>query len=203
MFARYTTVRGDPSKIDAAIDLVDGATRTSVEATEGNLGFGVLADTKGGRLIGASYWDSAESMRASEAPLAATRASAAAALGGEASIERFEVTLGFRHSIPGRGAVVRLSHLEVDPARVDEAISLMHEETAPRVKGADGLCSVQQLLDRETGAGMIVTTWENQAAVEAFWPVAEQLRARAGDRVGVRFDDLDTYTMIRTTVRLD
>jgi heme-degrading monooxygenase HmoA len=203
MFARYTTVRGDPSKIDAAIEVVDGAARASVEATEGNLGFGVLADAKGGRLIGASYWDSAESMRASEAALADTRASAAAALGGEASIERFEMTLGFRHSIPGRGAVVRLSHFEMDPARVDEAISLMREETAPRVKGADGLCSFQQLLNRATGAGLIVSAWESQAAAEAFWPVAEQLRARAGDRVGIRFGDLDTYTMIRTTVRLD
>jgi heme-degrading monooxygenase HmoA len=98
---------------------------------------------------------------------------------------------------------VRLSRLEVDPARVDEAISLMREETAPRVKGADGLCSFQQLLDRDTGSGMIISTWESQAAAEAFWPTAEQLRARAGDRVGVRFGAMETYTMIRSTVQLD
>jgi heme-degrading monooxygenase HmoA len=98
---------------------------------------------------------------------------------------------------------VRLSRLEVDPARVDEAISLMREETAPRVKGAEGLLSFQQLLDRNTGSGMIVTTWESQAATEAFWPTAEQLRARASDRVGVRFGPVDTYTMIRSTVQLD
>jgi heme-degrading monooxygenase HmoA len=203
MFARYTTVRGDPNKIDAALDYVDGQARAAVEGTEGNLGFAVLVDSEGGRILGASYWDSAESMRAAEASLADTRSAAADALGGEVDIERFEVALGFRHSIPARGAVARLSRLEVDQARIDEAISLMREENVPRVKGAEGLCSFQLLLDRETGAGMVVTAWESQAAAEAFWPTAEQLRARASDRVGVRFTELDTFTMIRTTVRLD
>jgi len=203
MFARYTTVRGDPSKMESAIDYVDGQARAAVESTEGNRGFAVIADAEGGRIIGASYWDRAESMRASEAGLAGTRDDAAAALAGEVSMESFEMTLGFRHSIPARGAIVRLSRLEVDPARVDEAISLMREETAPRVKGAEGLLSFQQLLDRNTGSGMIVTTWESQAATEAFWPTAEQLRARASDRVGVRFGPVDTYTMIRSTVQLD
>ncbi len=203
MFARYITVRGDPSKLDAAIDYVDGKARAAVEATEGNRGFAVVVDAEGGQLIGASYWDTAESMRAAEEKLADTRAAAREAMDGEMSIERFEVALGFRHSIPARGAAVRLSRLEVDPARVDEAISLMREESVPRVKGAEGLCSFQLLLDRQTGAGMVVTAWESQQAASAFWPTAEQLRARASDRVGVRFTAPDTLTMVRTTVQLD
>ena len=93
-------------------------------------------------------------------------------------MERFEVVVGFRHSIPARGAVARISRFEVEPARVDEAITSMSEESVPRVKGADGLCSFQLLLDRDTGRGMVVSSWENQAAADAFWPTAEQLRAQ-------------------------
>lgn len=203
MFARYTTVRGDPAKVDAAVEYIDGAAREAVEATEGNRGFAVLADYGGGQVIGASYWDSAESMDASEPKLEDTRAAAAAALDGELTIERFEVVLGFRQSIPARGAVVRLSRFEMDPSRADEALSLLREESVPRLKGADGLCSFLTLLDRERRAGIIVTSWENQAAAEAFWPVAEQLRARASDRVGIRFEPFDAFTMIRSTARLD
>ena len=203
MFARYTTVRGDPNKIDAAIDYVDGQARAAVEGTKGNLGFAVAADADGGRLVAASYWDSAESMRAAEASLADTRAAAADVLGGEVSLERFEVALGFRHSFPARGSAVRLARLELDPARAEEAISLMREENMPRVKGADGLCSWQLLLNRESGSGMVVTAWESHEAAEAFWPTAQQLRARASDRVGVRFAAPDDVTMIRSTVRLD
>jgi heme-degrading monooxygenase HmoA len=203
MFARYTTVRGDPDKIEAAIEYVDGEGRAAVEATPGNVGFAVVADPAAGRLIGASYWDSRESMTNAESALAEIRARAADTAGGEVSIERFEVVVGFRHSIPARGALARLSRFQVEPARVEEAITGMREESVPRVKGADGLCSFQLLLDRDTGSGMVVSAWENPAAADAFWPTAEQLRARATERAGVRFLDVENYTVIRTSVRLD
>jgi heme-degrading monooxygenase HmoA len=203
MFARYTTVRGDPDKIEAAIEYVDGEGRSAVEATQGNLGFAVVADPAGGRLIGASYWDSRESMADAESALAEARERAANTADGEVNMERFEVVVGFRRSIPARGALARLSRFQVEPARVDEAITNMREESLPRVKGADGLCSFQLLLDRDTGSGMIVSSWENQEAADAFWPTAEQLRARATERAGVRFLDVENYTVVRTTVRLD
>jgi heme-degrading monooxygenase HmoA len=203
MFARYTTVRGDPAKIDSAIDQVDGHARAAVEATEGNRGFAVVADTEEGRLVGASYWDSAESMRASEDSLEWTRADAAAALAGTVSTESFEVMIGLRHSIPARGAAVRIARLEVDPTRVDEMVSQLREDSVPRVKGAGGLCSFQLLVNRESGAGMVVTAWENADSADAFWPTAEQLRARTSDRVGTRFEMPETLTLVRTSVRLD
>jgi quinol monooxygenase YgiN len=203
MFARYITVRGDPDKIETAIEYVDGEGRAAVEATQGNLGFAVVADPAGGRLIGASYWDSRESMTDAESALAEPRARAASTADGEVNMEHFEVVVGFRHSIPARGALARLSRFQVEPARVEEAIANLREESVPRVKGADGLCSFQLLLDRDTGSGMIVSSWENQAAADAFWPTAEQLRARAAERAGVRFLDVENYTVVRTSVRLD
>jgi heme-degrading monooxygenase HmoA len=202
MFARYTTVRGDPGKLEAAIEYVDGEARAAVESMPGNLGFAVVADPAGGRLIGASYWDSRESMMNSESALAEVRARAASAAGGEVSRERFEVVEGFRHSIPARGALARVSRFQVEPARADEVIARMREESVPRVKGADGLCSFQLLLDRDTGNGMVVSAWENQEAADAFWPTAEQLRARATEQGGVRFLEPENYTMIRSSVRL-
>ncbi len=202
MFARYATVRGAPDKIEAAIEYTDGEARAAVEAAPGNLGFAVVADPAGGRLIGASYWDSRESMTKSESAFGKVRAGAAKRAGGEVSVERFEVVEGFRHSIPARGALARLSRFQVEPARADEAIARMREESVPRVKGADGLCSFQLLLDRDSGNGMVVSAWENEDAANAFWPTAEQLRARATEEAGVRFLEPENYTMIRSTVRL-
>jgi len=72
----------------------------------------------------------------------------------------------------------------------------------PPVTGANGLCSFAQLVDRESRAGITVTTWENQAAAEAL-SVAEHLRTRASDRVGIRIEQPETWSMIRTTARLD
>ncbi|WP_433288807.1 antibiotic biosynthesis monooxygenase family protein [Pseudonocardia sp. CA-142604] len=203
MFARYTTLRGDRDKIEAAIEYVDGEVRAAVEATPGNVGFGVAADPASGLLIGASYWDSRESMTAGESALAESRERAAGMAGAEMSIERYEVVAGFRHSIPARGALLRLSRFLVEPARVDEAITNMREGAVPRVKGADGLCSFQLLFNRDTGHGMVVSSWENRTAADAFWPVAEQLRARATEHAGVQFLDVENCSVIRTSVRLD
>jgi heme-degrading monooxygenase HmoA len=97
--------------------------------------------------------------------------------------------------------LARLSRFQGEPARVDEAIARMREESVPRVKGADGLCSFQLLLDRDTGSGMVVSAWENEDAAGAFWPTAEELRARATEEAGVRFLEPENYTMIRSSVR--
>jgi quinol monooxygenase YgiN len=204
MFARYTTLRGDPNKLQAGIDLADGRVRVSVEETEGNRGFAVLADVEGGRLVGASYWNSAESLQDAEISLAQAPTNAATTFDAAiAGIERFEVAIGFRHSIPSRGAVVRVGRFEVDPARVEEVISLMREESVAGVKGTTGLCSFQLLVNRESGAGMVVSTWADKGALDAYWHLAEQMRAKASQRAGVRFSRTDDFTMIRTTVRLD
>lgn len=203
MFARYTTVRGDRGKIDAVIDQVDGQTRATVEAFPGNRGFAVLAHAEEGVILGASYWNSAQSMRASESALADTRAATAEALGGQVRLESFEVLIGFRRTIPARGALVRLGRFDIDPARIDQAVSTIRDSAVSQVKGADGLCSFQLLANRETGSGIVATCWENQATLDAFWPTAQRLRAQASERAGVRFTTLDDLTMIRTTVRLD
>lgn len=202
MFARLTTLHGDPDKMDTTVDQVDGETRAVVESTAGNRGFAVLADRRHTRVLGVSYWDCATSLRASGGTLAAIRDAAAATFGGDVSIEHYELLVGIRHNIPRRDSVVRLTRMQVAPSRVDEAEVLMFEEVLPRVKGADGLCSFQLLRDRMSGTGMTITAWERQADAEAFAPVAEQLRARAGDRVGLRWDQPETFLMVRSTVQL-
>jgi heme-degrading monooxygenase HmoA len=203
LLGRYRTYRGTPSKIDAVLERMDYQDRAVVEATEGNRGLAVLADAEGSRILGASYWDSAESLQASEEAPADAHADLAKAHSWHLTVERFEVIVGIRRSFPARGAPVRLSRFDMDRSRVEEAIALFWEESVPRLKGADGLCSFQLLLDRESGSGMVATAWESTRAAEAFWPTAEQLRAVTSERVGLRFSPPDTYTMARTTVRLD
>jgi heme-degrading monooxygenase HmoA len=202
MFARVTTLHGDPDRMDTCVDQVDGEIRAAVEATPGNRGFAVLSDPRRVRVLGISYWDGRTPLRSSEGTLGALRDAAASSFGGGLDMENYELLVGIRHTIPCRDAVVRLTRMRVDPSRVDEAEVLMFEEVLTRVKGADGLCSFQLLRDRETGAGLTLTAWERQRDAEAFAPVAEQLRVRVGDRVGLRWDSPETYLMVRSTVQL-
>ncbi len=203
MYARYVIINGDPAKIDAAVDLLERVARPQVEALDGNRGYATLTGLEARLTLGASYWDDAEAMAASDPALAPLRDRIQEAAGGPLSVEEYEVAVAFRQSIPGHGTVVRLSRTETEPDAVDDAVGVTRDRSLPRLKGAPGLCSFQWLVNRESGHGLVVTAWENEKAAEAFWPTAQDLRAQLTERVGTRFTGVEHYSMIRTSVALD
>lgn len=203
MYVRYIIVNGDPAKIDSSVEYLEQAARPRVEATAGNKGFVTLTGVEARITVAGSYWGNAEALGASRTALAPLREEVEAAAGGPLSVEEYEVALGFRQSIPARGAVVRFSRLEVEPAGADDAVVHHREETVPRLKGAPGLCSFQLLLDRESGQGMVVTAWENERAAADFWPTAQELRTQATERAGVHYTGIEHFSMVHTSVQLD
>ncbi|MHA6793068.1 hypothetical protein ACVGVM_06010 [Pseudonocardia bannensis] len=203
MYVRFIIINGDPAKIDSSVEYLEQTARPQVEATAGNKGFATLTGADARITIAASYWQDAEALKASGTALTPLREQVEAAAGGPLSVEEYEVALGFRRSIPARGAVVRLARMEIEPSRADDAVTFYGGETAPRVKGAPGLCSFQLLLDRESGQGMVVTAWENERAAGDFWPTAQELRAQVAERVGAHFSGIEHYSMVRTSVQLD
>ena len=203
MYVRLTIISGNPAKIDSSVEFLEQTARPQVEATAGNKGLATFTGVDARITIAASYWDTADALEASGTALAPLREQVEAAAGGPLSVEEYEVALGWRQTIPVRGAVVRLSRMEVEPAKADDAIAHYREETAPRLKGAPGLCSFQLLLDRESGQGMVATAWENERAASDFWPMAQELRDQATERVGAHFTSTEHYSLIHTSVKLD
>lgn len=143
MYVRLTIISGNPAKIDSSVEFLEQTARPQVEATAGNKGLATFTGVDARITIAASYWDTADALEASGTALAPLREQVEAAAGGPLSVEEYEVALGWRQTIPVRGAVVRLSRMEVEPAKADDAIAYYREETAPRLKGAPGLCSFQ------------------------------------------------------------
>lgn len=200
MFVRLTTITGENSTLDATVDFVEGTGRPRIEACEGNRGFATF--TAAGTVVGASYWVDESAMRASLEVLGPLREQGAAVAGGRVSTEAYEMVVGFRRSIPARGATVRLARSQSDPARLDAGVATFRDDAAPRIKGAPGLCSVQLLVDRGSGRGMVATAWEDERAAEDFWPTASDLRAQATRRAGTTFAEVEVYSMVRTSVQL-
>jgi heme-degrading monooxygenase HmoA len=192
MYVRFTIISGVPAKVDSSVEYLEQTARPQVEATAGNKGLATLTGVDARITIAASYWETAEALEASGTTLAPLREQVEAAAGGPLSVEEYEVALGWRQSIPAR-----------EPARADDGIVYYREETAPRLKGAPGLCSFQLLLDRESGQGMVATAWENERVASDFWPTAQKLRDQVTERVGAHFTSIEHYSLIRTSVQLD
>ena len=95
MHARITTLELDPDRVDAAVKQVEEEELPRWKDLAGFRGFTLFADRSGGKVIGISYWDSAEQMDASEDAVRDSRRRAAETGGasGEPQVERFEVAV--------------------------------------------------------------------------------------------------------------
>src|SRR3990170_7352970 len=96
MFARSTTISGDPAAIDAGISFVKDEVMPEIMALDGCVGLSLVADRENGRIIATSSWDSQEAMDASRDQLAPMRSRGGEILGGSPEIEEWEVVVMHR-----------------------------------------------------------------------------------------------------------
>src|ERR687890_971923 len=101
MYARVTTIQGAPAKMDDAKGHTQEQTLSQLQEMEGFKGFVALGDRQSGKLIGVSFWESEEALRATDEAVPSVRSAAAEAAGGTvASVEKYEV---FVNEAPSEG----------------------------------------------------------------------------------------------------
>jgi quinol monooxygenase YgiN len=62
---------------------------------------------------------------------------------------------------------VRVTKVQLQPDKVDEAIRIYQELVVPAAKQQAGFRSTQLITDRASGAGMAITVWESETALQA------------------------------------
>ena len=61
----------------------------------------------------------------------------------------------------------RVTHVQVQPDKIDEATSIYRDSVVPVLKAQNGYRATYMLVDRATGKGMSVTIWESLEALQA------------------------------------
>lgn len=126
-----------------------------------------------------------------------------AAAGGTASVEAYEVVVARRFTMPAAGAVVRLLRIEIPPAAIDDAITLYRSDVLPVLEAAEGLCSLQLLVDRSAGRALGISAWEDEVAVEKALHALDEPRARVVQATGAASAPAEYYTLVCSTAQLD
>jgi quinol monooxygenase YgiN len=62
---------------------------------------------------------------------------------------------------------VRVTRVQIQPDKVDEAIRIYQESVVPAINQQAGFRSTQLINDRASGVGMAITVWESEAAMQA------------------------------------
>ena len=77
MHARVSTIQGAPRKVDDVARQAQEQTLPQLQKLEGFKGFVVLGDRQSGKMLGVSFWESEEALRANKQAVSDVRSAAA------------------------------------------------------------------------------------------------------------------------------
>ena len=178
MFARSTTLKGQPANIDAGIAFVKDEVWPKLDQIDGCRGLSMLVDRETGECIATSSWDSEEAMRASDGQLRPSRERGRDILGGSMEVDEWEIAVMHRNH---HGECCRVSWLKGD---LDAMTETFRVSLLPLLEETEGFCSASLLMNRSKGLGCATTTWETRDAMEASRSAADDMRQRAASDSG-------------------
>jgi heme-degrading monooxygenase HmoA len=199
MFARTVTFTG-ATDIDAGLRYVQN---TAVPLLRGQKGFrGVMASAdRPGRVLGVlSLWETEADRDASESTMVKAREEAQRVVGGQIAVEYFEELLFEADRPPAAGCALLLRRISMDPAKIDESLGIFRREVLPLIKAAPGFCAVRNMINRQTGEGMVGTLWADGAAMDAAAEAAEARRPQAAGH-GVTFGEQSKRELVFAELR--
>jgi heme-degrading monooxygenase HmoA len=175
MYARTTTVRGDPRAMDEGIAFCRDEVWPTVRGMSGCVGMSMLADREGGRCIVTTAWATDEAMAASAEMVKDIRSRAAEALRADAvDVEDWQIAILHRMRPAGDAACVRATWVDMMAGEADQMIDSFRMALMPRMEELPGFCSVSLLVDRMRNRGVAAVTYESREAMQRS---SEQSRA--------------------------
>ncbi len=103
MYVRIGTIQGAPDKVDDVTRQTQEQTLPQLQKMEGFKGFVALGDRQSGKMLGVSFWESEEALRATDEAASSVRSGAAEAADGiVAGVEEYEV---FVNEAPSAGPI--------------------------------------------------------------------------------------------------
>jgi heme-degrading monooxygenase HmoA len=78
----------------------------------------------------------------------------------------------------------RMTTIEMDPARIDEAVAMVEEQDLPTWRDLDGFKGFTLLLDRASGKVVGTSYWATQDQMQASENAVTESRQRAADTGG-------------------
>lgn len=192
MYARSTTIRSQPSAIDAGIAFVRDEVMPKVQAVDGCVGVSLLVDRQSGRCIFTSAWETEQALRSGLELVQPMRARAEDMFGGLRKAEQWEIAAVHRDHHAGDGACVRATWVQVDPARMGDGIEMYKASVLPELEKLDGFCSASLMVSRDTGHAVSSVTFDSRAAMDRNRERATALKnATTGEAGATELDEAE------------
>jgi heme-degrading monooxygenase HmoA len=194
MYARVLRVTGDPAKADDGIETYRSRVAPALKEQGGYAGARLLIDRETGAGMSITFWQDEQTLRASEAALASVRGDTMSRFGAnDPTAENYEVVVQHRPQPTEAGNFVRITSLDGDPAKVDDAISHFEAEVVPAVSQLGGFRAAVLFSDRATGKALVATVWGTKEDVEASADEAKSIAATAIEVAGASNPQVERF----------
>ncbi len=80
----------------------------------------------------------------------------------------------------------RLTTIQMDPSRIDDALQSLRDNDVPQFEQIDGFKGFTLLVDREGGKGVGISFWESAEAMQASEEAVKAARQQAAEAAGAR-----------------
>ncbi len=166
MYARTTTVRGDPEAVGDGIAFLRDRVMPAVEGMPGYVGLSMLADRDSGWCIATTSWADEAATTSTAEQLRPLGARFAQILGGPPELQTWEIAVLHRvHEAPD-GACTRVTWTRTDPDRVEQVIDAYRLSLLPGLEETAGFCSASLLVDRRAGRGAGSVTYADRGSLQ-------------------------------------
>ena len=78
----------------------------------------------------------------------------------------------------------RVTTLQMDPSKIDDAVAGLEQNDIPMFKGLDGFKGFSLMVDRSSGKAIGLSYWESEDAMNASAEAVKDARAKAAETGG-------------------
>ena len=202
MYARSTTVRGNPEGMDQEVAYVRDEVMPALTQMSGCVGMSMLADRATGRCIITSAWADETAMHATEQSVLDFRRRAADILGGEQEAEEWEIAVVHRAHPAHDGACTRVLWSAGDPARVADNLDTFRTTMLPKIGELPGFCGLSLLVDRQRGRSALAVTYDSRADMDSATEPGIALQQEFYGASGERMTDVADFEPVLRHLRV-
>jgi quinol monooxygenase YgiN len=202
MYARSTTVRGNPQSLDDALAYLRDEVMPAAQQMDGCIGMSMFCDRDTGRCIATTAWETEEAMHNSESGIHEMRRRFAEIMGGQPEVQEWEIAVLHRQHHTPEGACCRVIWSRGDPARMEQVLDAFRMTMLTRMEDLPGFCSVSMLVDRETGRAATAVVYESRAAMNAATDQARPMREEFMRQTGTEMTEVAEFDVLLAHLRV-
>lgn len=201
--ARFHLITADPLRLADVLKFIETEVRPDTENRQGSLGMSLYANPEVGAAVLESFWATHEMLLLNEKRGLPDFRDALRRAAGTVTVEDYRVPV-FERDWAGPldpGAEFRLTWIEIEPSKADDAVEAYGDTVVPALSDTEGFVGSLLLAGRGTGRLISEAVWRSPQALAAGRSAAAAAWAEMVESTGCVIRAVHEYGLVFSSAR--